>query len=66
MQEGSILVGFSVEPYSGGRDLSEFADDITGKVGLCVGVMLRKKIAIYITISDMDSSELIEKSSNIF
>ena len=35
MQEDSILVGFSVEPYSGGRDLSEFADDITEKVGQC-------------------------------
>ena len=35
MQEGSILVGFSVEPYSGGRDLNEFADDITVKVGQC-------------------------------
>jgi len=42
VQEGSILVGFSVEPYSGGRDLSEFADDITEKVGLCGGVMRKK------------------------
>ena len=25
-------MGFSVEPSSGGRDLSEFADDITAKV----------------------------------
>ncbi|KAJ7356067.1 hypothetical protein OS493_026990 [Desmophyllum pertusum] len=32
VQEGSILVGFSVEPSSGGKDLSEFADDITEKV----------------------------------
>ncbi|KAJ7356074.1 hypothetical protein OS493_026999 [Desmophyllum pertusum] len=31
VQEGSILVGFSVEPSSGGKDLSEFADDITEK-----------------------------------
>jgi len=42
VQEGSILVGFSVEPYSGGRDLSEFADDVTEKVGLCGGVMRKK------------------------
>ena len=32
MQEGSILVGFSVEPSSGGKDLREFTDDITEKV----------------------------------
>ena len=48
MQEGSILVGFSVEPHSGGRDLSEFADDITEKVGLYVGVT-GKNIAIFLT-----------------
>ena len=32
VQEGSILVGFTVVPTSGGRDLNEFADDITAKV----------------------------------
>ena len=32
MKEGSILVGLSVVPSSGGRDLREFADDITAKV----------------------------------
>lgn len=40
------MVGFSVEFYSGGRDLSEFVDDIIEKVGLCVGVM-RKKYYFY-------------------
>ena len=48
MQEGSILVGFRVEPYSGGKDLSEFADDVTKKVGLYVEVT-RKKIANFVT-----------------
>ena len=32
VREGSILVGFTVVPTSGGRDLNEFADDITAKV----------------------------------
>nr|XP_058947870.1 thyroglobulin-like isoform X2 [Pocillopora verrucosa] len=31
VQEGSILVGFSVEPASGGKDLRDFADEITEK-----------------------------------
>ncbi|XP_078349655.1 thyroglobulin-like isoform X1 [Oculina patagonica] len=31
VQTGSILVGFSVEPSSGGKDLTEFADEITEK-----------------------------------
>ncbi|KAM7443673.1 hypothetical protein ABFA07_007562 [Porites harrisoni] len=31
VREGSILVGFTVVPTSGGRDLNEFADDITAK-----------------------------------
>lgn len=32
VREGSILVGFTVVPTSGGRDLNEFTDDITAKV----------------------------------
>ena len=32
VREGSILIGFTVVPRSGGRDLNEFADDITTKV----------------------------------
>jgi len=36
------LVGFSVEPVSGGKDLGEFADDITEKVGLYVGMRERE------------------------
>ncbi|XP_022787386.1 uncharacterized protein LOC111327458 [Stylophora pistillata] len=31
VQEGSILVGFSVEPVSEGKDLRDFADEITEK-----------------------------------